>query len=176
MIRDWKKEIAIAWYVKNETANLDTDGLWEYPLPKVAATEQQLAEAETTIGRKLNQRYREFLSFANGWRCFYQDVCLFGTEEFANGPLMVAADFALQESVPDGLKLKNAKAGDLLPIAKSTTDRDLFAIGLPNTSVDGQVIWFSGGEIERFARFDDYFLAMVDYNRVEYQNFKNRAG
>jgi hypothetical protein len=29
------------------------------------------------------------------------------------------------------------------------------------------VVWFAGYEIHRFASFDDYFAAMVDYNRNE---------
>ena len=173
MIQDWREEIAIAWHIKNETAKLDTEGLWEYPLPRIAATEQQLAEAEASIGHKLDPRYRQFLSFANGWKSFYQDVRLFDTDELSDSALIEGEDLSLRESVPEGRKMKNANANDLLPIAMSTTDRDLFVIGRPGSPVDGQVFWLSGGEIDRFASFDDYFLAMVDYNRLEYQNFKS---
>ncbi|MFL2443764.1 SMI1/KNR4 family protein, partial [Bacillus thuringiensis serovar israelensis] len=31
----------------------------------------------------------------------------------------------------------------------------------------GEIIWFAGEEIDRFENFDEYFLAMIDYNREE---------
>jgi hypothetical protein len=39
------------------------------------------------------------------------------------------------------------------------------------SAVPGVVIWFAGYEIERFANFDEYFLAMMDYNRRELRRF-----
>ncbi|MBL2434413.1 SMI1/KNR4 family protein, partial [Klebsiella pneumoniae] len=52
-------------------------------------------------------------------------------------------------------------------------DKDLFVLCLPNSSRSGEIIWFAGEEIDRFKNFDEYFLAMVDYNREEILALKN---
>ena len=131
MIADWKKEIAAAWHVKDETAKLDVQNLWEYHLPRVAATERELAEVEAVIGHRLDARYREFLSFANGWKCFYQMVDLFGTAELSGGGLMDAAQEILVEILPESFKQGPIAKSELLPIAVSQTDRDMFVMTRP---------------------------------------------
>src|SRR5438045_3201184 len=119
MISDWKKEIAVAWYVQNETAKLDKNGLWEYFLPKVAATEQELAESERALGFALDPRYREFLSYANGWQCFFQRVDLFGTAELLGGGATHAACSALEDVDLEVLRNRKLPRSDLLPIGFS---------------------------------------------------------
>ena len=171
MIADWKKEIAVAWYVQNEIDKLDTQKIWRYYLPKVAATEQDLVEAETALGHPLDARYREFLKFANGWRCFFQYVDIFGTEELIGGTMMHRAHILFNEIVP-ALSTSGVAMSDLLPIAVSSNDKDLFVIVKPGGPQPGTIVWFAGYEIERFPTFDDYFLAMVDYNRLRYEKFQ----
>ena len=46
---------------------------------------------------------------------------------------------------------------ELLPIAVSKFDRDLFVLCLPSSSRPGEIIWFAGEEIDRFENFDEYF-------------------
>src|SRR2546421_11937729 len=115
MIRDWKTEIAIAWKVQEETAKLDRNKLWEYFLPKVGATQEELARVEATIGFALDSRYREFLSYANGWRCFLQRVDLFGTAELQGGRAMREACAALEEIDSEILAKSGLVRSDLLP-------------------------------------------------------------
>jgi hypothetical protein len=38
----------------------------------------------------------------------------------------------------------------------------------------GVVIWFAGEEIDRFFDFDEFFLAMVEYNRRELEDMKEQ--
>lgn len=172
MIGDWKKEIAVAWYVQNESAKLDTQGLWRYSLPKVAASEQDLAQAEEILGHSLDARYRDFLSYANGWPGLLQDIDLFGTAELCGPPMQRAQD--ILEAIDPAVWSESAIAvTDLLPLGLSSGHNDLFVVIKPHSEKAGVVIWFAGYEIERFASFDEFFLAMVDYNRLRYERLRN---
>ncbi|MCX5653816.1 MAG: SMI1/KNR4 family protein [Planctomycetota bacterium] len=177
MITDWKKEIAVAWYVQNETAKLDIQGLWDYHLPRVAATERELTAVEAVIGHSLDPRYREFLSYANGWECFYQRVDLFGTRELCGGRLMNAAYMMLDEIEPQAFREGPLAKSELFPIAVSSVDIDMFVITRPGGAHrPGVVIWLAGQEIDRFPTFDEFFLAMVDYNRLRYERLRRESG
>lgn len=173
MINDWRKEIATAWLVKQSMMKLDTEKIYEYHLPEVAASQAQVAEVESHLGFHLDPHYRAFLLHSNGWRRFLQSTDLFGTEELLRGPKNACGQFLLS-MLDDGLLIKSSlKRNQLLPIAASDRDRDLCVITHPNSTNPGMVIWFGGEEIERFQNFDDYFLAMVDYNRLEVRRFMN---
>ena len=176
MITDWKKEIVVAGLVQEETAKLDIQKQWDYYLPNVAATERDLLRTETILEHPLDPRYREFLKYANGWRCFYQRVDLFGTEDLGNGVSMQMAYLLLDAIAAESLGNSRLARADLLPIAVSSTDVDLFVMTHPASSDPGIVIWFAGYEVQRFVRFDDFFLAMVDYNRLRYQRFYGSSG
>ena len=120
MITDWKKEIAIAWYVQEKTAECDINKLWDYYLPKVAATEQELIEAEAALGFALDPRYREFLSYANGWRCFLQRIDLFGTNELRGSDSMREAWIALDEVDSSSLGKRGLICSVSTPVVGST--------------------------------------------------------
>lgn len=173
MIRDWKKEIAVAWYVQNETAKLDKHKLWDYFLPKVAATGQELAKADAVLGYPLDSRYREFLSYANGWRCFLQRVDLFGADELRGAGAMKEAYRALEDIDPDSFAKSDVLKSDLLPIGYSNKQSDMFVMLRPESSNAGTIIWLAGYEIERYRTFDDFFLAIVDYNRLRFESVRN---
>jgi hypothetical protein len=172
MIADWKKEIAIAMYVQNEIEKLDTQGIWEYFLPRVAATEEELARLEAVLGRPLDPCYRRFLVFADGWRCFHQNVDLFGTEELSGSPKMAAARLMLEHIATESLSGSGLMGANLFPIAASSTDLDLFVIVPVDGAGHGPVIWLAGYEVQRFPNFDEFFLAMVDYNRLRLEKFR----
>ena len=75
------------------------------------------------------------------------------------------------------LKNSGFKRQELLPIAATSVDKDLFVMTLPNSQSPGIVLWFAGEEVDRFQSFDDYFLAMVEYGRQDIQWFKeNKRG
>jgi hypothetical protein len=173
MIEDWKQAIAVAWLVKEAMMELDHGKLYSYHLPEVAATEEQIRLSEEHLGFKLDPRYRGFLRYANGWKCFLQTTDLFGTEDLVRGPRNECGQFLLSMLDHDVLQKSGAKRTELLPIAASFRDRDLCVIFRPDSPKPGVVLWFGGEEIERFASFDHYFLAMTDYNRLEVQRFKN---
>lgn len=135
--------------------------------PEVGANEKSIRIIEQELGYKLDLMYREFLQYANGWAGFYQTVDLFGTEQLKESAIMDYAQVLLEAIDDVVLEESGVLKQELLPIAVSEFDRDLFVLCLPNSSRPGEIIWFAGEEIDRFENFDEYFLAMIDYNREE---------
>ena len=73
---DWKKHIGIAFLVKREVTSVDEQRLWPFHLPGVAATNEAIREVESMIKEPLDSRYREFLTYANGWKGVFQSIDL----------------------------------------------------------------------------------------------------
>jgi hypothetical protein len=167
MIADFQTTIGAALLVKEQIARLDKKKIWPYFLPEVAATDEQIIKAERHLGHSLNDRYKAFLKCANGWKCFYQTVDLFGTEDLVSGPRNDTGEFMLGLLDDDVLRKSGVEREDLLPLAATRFDKDLFVLVRPSSSCAGTVLWFAGEEIDRFLSFDDYFNAMIEYNRQE---------
>ncbi|PDZ08819.1 1,3-beta-glucan synthase regulator [Bacillus pseudomycoides] len=164
---NWKDHLSTMVVVKQELLKQDVEQIWPHHFPKVGANEAEICLVEKKIGYKLDQKYRDFLKYANGWKGFYQTVDLFGTEQLKESNVMNYAKVLLHAIEDDVLKESGFFRHHLLPIAVTEFDRDLFTICLPNSSTSGAVIWFAGEEIDRFENFEEYFLAMIDYNREE---------
>jgi hypothetical protein len=171
---DWKQRIAVMALVKQKLAEVDTEGLWEYRLPRVAASQERLAQVEAHLGEALDPSYRDFLRHADGWPAFYQTVDLFGSDDLLGGDRLRHAEEMLGYLEDEQLAADRA-GQDLLPIAASPVDLDLFVMTRRSSSRPGMVIWLAGSEIDRFPSFDAYFLAMVDYNRAEVANLQAGA-
>jgi hypothetical protein len=165
---DWKKHIGIAFLVKKEVASVDEQGLWPLHLPEVAATNEAICEIESKIGQPLDCRYREFLTYANGWKGFFQSIDLLGTEDLKGTPLLQRACELI-----DSLEPLDALIGidreHCFPIAVSTDSVDVVFVATAGSGDAGAVYWFAGQLIDRFVSFDEFFLAMVDYNRAEFE-------
>lgn len=172
-LKGWKDKIAVMFLVQEEIQRLDKIGLWQYYYPELAATEEQLTAVEAQLGHSIDKGYKDFLMCANGWKCFSQTINLFGTGDLMGSSLM---DYALEmlcilddENV---LASSGFTKAELLPIAVTFEDRDLHVITRPTSNEPGIVIWFSGQEIERYLNFEEYFLTMADYNRLEIDRLK----
>lgn len=172
--KEWKDKIAVMVLVKQEIWRLDKAGLWPYHLPEVAATEEQLMTAEAHLGHGIDKGYRDFLKCANGWKGFSQTVNLFGTGDLVGSSLM---NYALEmiEVMDEAYPIEDTgfSKEELLPIAATFEDRELHVITRATSHQPGVVIWFSGQEIERYQSFEEYFLAMTDYNRLEIDRLRN---
>ncbi len=145
----------------------DVEKIWPHHFPEVGANEKSIRIIEQELGYKLDLMYREFLQYANGWAVFYQTLDLFGTEQLKESAIMDYAQVLLEAIDDVVLEESGVLRQELLPIAVSEFDRDLFVLCLPNSSRPGEIIWFAGEEIDRFENFDEYFLVMIDYNREE---------
>ena len=174
-LKKWQDRIAILYLVQEEIQHLDKLGIWQYYYPELAATIEQLKAVEAHLGHSIDKNYRDFLLCANGWKCFTQTVNLFGTGDLLGSSLMDYAmtmlDILDDENV---LTSSGFSKAELLPIAATLEDRDLHVIARATSHQPGVVIWYSGEEIERYPDFEEYFLAMTDYNRLEIDRLRNK--
>lgn len=170
---DWKREIGIAYLVKKRTEEIDLDRLWDYAVPELAASFEEIKRAEEMAKIVFSDHQRDFLLSANGWRCFYQAVDLFGTKDYCGGDRFVRASSLLNslEEIESICGLSKEKA---IPVAVSMNDIDLFLTSR-NPDLDGDsVYWFAGQLIERFDNFSEFFLSMVDYNRLTFEKLSGQ--
>ena len=173
--QNWKERIVQMVLVKQRLEEVDTEDLWEYKLPKLAASEESLQQVEVSVGMSLDPEYRDFLKHAGGWPAFYQSVDLFGPDELLGSPEFAAARDALLSMEDEALAECGEAPRNLLPIAATREDLDLFLVAGPEANIPGQVFWYAGGLIDTFPTFTEYFLAMVDYNRAEIARLETRS-
>jgi hypothetical protein len=175
-MNDWPSEIVRGVLVQQRIEELGEGHLWRRYLPEAAATEDELLAVERELGHPLDPLYRTFLRYADGWRCFYQDVDLFGIRQLLGAQPMDAAVIqfaAIRES--EFLIGVGMPKADVLPIAASPVQADMFLLARPWSRHPGTVSWWSGQLIERFPDFDEFYLAMLDYNRKEIQYLEEEA-
>lgn len=72
MIKDWRPLIIEMVATKQTLAEWDPQGLFPHHLPEIAASEESIAATERSLGVTLDDEYRCFLGFADGWKDFYQ--------------------------------------------------------------------------------------------------------
>ncbi|TDP96796.1 SMI1/KNR4 family protein [Labedaea rhizosphaerae] len=172
---DWRAEIVKGVIVHQRLAELDTAGLWSYHLPELAASEDEIEATESALGHRLDPQFREFLRYANGWRSFYQDVDIFGTRALLGEGAMGSVREMLAAVDPElffedvGLAID-----DILPVAASDKQTDIFLMSTQESQERGVVIWFAGYTIDRFDSFNEFYLSMLDYNRRQIFKFEGR--
>ena len=172
---DWRLDIVTAVAVDQALMRVDVDELWEYSLPELRASEQEIADAEKRLGFRLPEQYRSFLQYANGWQYFYQDVNIFGTGELLGGELHDQAE-ELLEVAKEVLPPLDYDLDSFFPIAASMTQIDLFVIGKVGSPWEGQVIWIAGDIIDEYESFLEYFRSMVAYNKRRATKFAQEHG
>lgn len=164
----WKERLVRMLIVRNELYEADKEGLWEYHYPEVAASMSEISLIQQKLKVEFSEDYINFLLCANGWKCFYQLVDLFGTKDFETEAIeysnkMLEAELNNDESL-------SSIRDSLLPIAVSRTDKDLFVMVLKEGDEYGQIIWLAGGTVECFASFTDFFESMIEYNKEELED------
>jgi len=165
---NWKDEVVKLVYLKQALKEVDTEGLWTFNLPKVAASAEEVANLKSELNFPLSAELMDFLLVANGWDAFYQDVNLFGTTDYLGSKLFLFAREMFSAIEGDVISATGFAREDFIPIAVSTTDRDIFTL-----SRTGEVFWFAGDLIDKFDSFGEYYLAMLDYHRVEINHWKS---
>jgi hypothetical protein len=125
---DWKQRIVQLVLVKQKLAEVDTKGLWRYHLPALAATEEKVRAVEARLGEPLDPGYRAFLSHADGWPAFLQTVDLFGTADLQGGDRGRHGAEMLSHVEDVVLTKGGLRREDLLPIAATPVDLDLFVM------------------------------------------------
>jgi hypothetical protein len=171
---DWSALLVEMYAIKRAIWDADVERLWEQRLPAVAASEAELRAVERKLSEPLDPRYRAFLSHAGGWPAFHQAIDLFGPGDLNGGERMANAEQLLQDLEPNVLESSRLRRSELLPIAASRDDLDVFAIARHSSSQPGIVVWFAANEVERYPTFDDYFLAMMEYARQQLQRMRSK--
>ena len=167
---DWKLLVTQMVMVKSQIFEADKEKLWPYNFPNVAASERQIQRMKKKIGKDLPVDYVDFLKTANGWKGFFQNNDLIGTEDFDESKYVMLANeefFSLDEAVVEGIKKE-----ELFLVGINLTDRDLFFLVLSDNEKKGEVVWFAGEEVERFKNFSDFFASMIAYNKRELHKLK----
>ncbi len=172
---NWKSEIVNLVCIKQELAEIDTQKLWPWHLPSVAASEQEIMECSHHLGFDLDPMYADFLRYANGWRGFIQAADLFGTVDLLGNEKMRRAEEALRNLDDSVFEHAGILREELFPFAMSLLDLDLFVMTKPSATQAGIVIWFAGYETQRFDNFQDFFLGMVEYNRLVIDDLRQKA-
>lgn len=167
----WTDEIVQLVFVKQALADVDKTKLWPYHLPNTGAPLAEINNAESLLDFEIDAEFKGFLLAADGWSGLYQEVDLFGTGDLVGKKAGYALTIlgALDDSA---IRESGVGRDDLFPIAVSAHDRDIFAMTKPHCKTPGEVFWFSGGLVDKFSSFAEFFLAMVDYNREEIVYFK----
>jgi len=163
---DWKEEIVKLVHIKQVLATVDKKGLNPHHLPALAATPEQIQTCERALGFELDDDHRQFLLHANGWEGFVQTTHLFGTDDFLRSHRFNEAENLIKIYERSVFEQVGIPKDAFFPIAASSLDRDLFAMVRPHVASTARVFWFAGYEIDRYPSFSDFFLSMMDYNRL----------
>ena len=153
--------------IKKRMKESDKKKIWEYYLPNMAAEEKDIKLIGEQLGIELNDEIKEFWMQANGWNCFYQMVDLFGTEDMLSEKM----DYAKKLLSVNLIYQDEFTMEQLLPIALSRDDMDIFAVVISKNKDYGKVIWYAGGEIERFSSFKIFLNAMIGYCEDDMKDF-----
>lgn len=168
---NWKKELAVAQLVRRHMSVVDR-GTWPVEVPRAPATPRALEDAEARLGIPLDGEYAAFLACANGWPAFYQAVDLFGCDDLGVGPKWRRAAEFLDVAAPFRAAARTFERAEVIPIAASVDDIDVFCITTSRSSVPGRALWVAGGVVEEFGSFSEFFASMVDYNRQSIREFE----
>ncbi|MBP1325382.1 hypothetical protein JOF28_000614 [Leucobacter exalbidus] len=165
LIEDWRPPIVEMVMTKQNLAAWDPNELFPNHLPEVAATEELIHQVEQALTVRLDKEHRGFLGFADGWNCFHQEVTLLGTTGLVAGDLRDTA-FEAFEYAPEFLEELGRSTEELLPIAASNEQGDVFVMLIEDGVVAPKVFWIAEGElIDTFDSFGQYFVSMIEYTK-----------
>ncbi|WP_282297028.1 hypothetical protein [Stenotrophomonas sp. PS02289] len=100
---------------------------------------------------------------------------LFSTADLIGGGRAECAQNILRytESLRD---ICGYEESEVMPIAVSSDDIDVMLMSRPHAVDPGKVMWLAGGLVEEFVGFDEWFIAMVDCNRMNHEFLLERHG
>ena len=174
----WPDYIGWGWMIVQARMEADWKGIWNYAVPHVHATEETVASTEAQLGFRLPESYRGFLLASNGWPYFYLDMTAFSTSDLLGGELHEAGQTQLElEECVEAMAADGVIAADHFPVAASLVQTDVALMGKPGTPAEGTVSWVRNGEvIERYNDFLDYYLSMMELNKLDTADLKKDFG
>ena len=173
----WPDYIGWGWMIVQQRMEADWTGLWDYAMPNPKASEETVASTEAQLGFRLPESYRGFLLASNGWPYFYLDMTAFSTSDLLGGELHEAGQTQLElEECVEAMAADGVIAADHFPIAASLVQTDVALMGKPGTPAEGTVSWVRGEVIERYDDFLDYYLSMMELNKLEITRLRKDYG
>ena len=173
----WPDYIGWGWMIVQARMEADWKGLWDYAIPHLHATEEIMARTEAQLGFRLPESYRGFLLASNGWPYFYLDMTAFSTSDLLGGDLHEAGQTQLElEECVEAMAADGVIAADHFPVAASLESIDVALMGKPGTPAEGTVSWVRGEVIERYDDFLDYYLSMMELNKLDTADIQQRLG
>ena len=173
----WPDYIGWGWMIVQARMEADWTGLWDYAMPNPKASEETVARAEARLGFRLPESYRGFLLAADGWPCFFQDMTIFSTSDLLGGELHKAGQTQLElDECIEAMAAGGVIAADHFPVAASLESIDVALMGKPGTPAAGTVSWVRGEVIERYDDFLDYYLSMMELNKLDTADLRRDYG
>ena len=174
----WPNYIGWGWMIIQARMEADWKGLWDYAIPHLHATEDAVASTEAQLGFRLPESYRGFLLASNGWPYFFQNMSILSTSDLLSGELHKASQTQLElEECVEAMAADGVIATDHFPVAASLESIDVALMGKPGTPAAGTVSWVRNGEvIERYDDFLDYYLSMMELNKLDTADLKKDFG
>ena len=96
---------------------------------------------------------------------------LLGGELHEAGQTQLELDECVEAMAADGVI-----AADHFPVAASLESIDVALMGKPGTPAAGTVSWVRGEVIERYDDFLDYYLSMMELNKLDTADIRQRLG
>ena len=173
----WPDYIGWGWMIVQARMEADWKGIWNYALPHVHATEETVASTETQLGFRLPESYRGFLLASNGWPYFFQNMTTFSTSDLLGGELHEAGQTQLElEECVEAMAAGGVVAADHFPVVAAREQIDVALMGRPGTPAEGTVSWVRGEVIERYDDFLDYYLSMMELNKLDTADIRQHLG
>jgi hypothetical protein len=155
-------------------AEVDRQGLYQYHLPKVCASIDQVRACERALGFDLDKNHKDFLLHADGWDAFLQDTDLFGTSDFLRSRRCRAAQGILDAYKRPAFDQIHVPRSELYPIggAQEDDDRSLFVMVKASFPSKSRVLWLTDYGVERFPSFSEFFVTMIAENFDEMEKLQ----
>ena len=173
----WPNYIGWGWMIVQARMEADWTGLWDYATPNPKASEETVANTEAQLGFRLPESYRGFLLASNGWPYFFQDMTAFSTSDLLGGDLHKAGQTQLElPECVEAMASGGVIAADHFPVAASLESIDVALMGRPGTPAEGTVSWVRGEVVERYDDFLDYYLSMMELNKLDIARLRRDDG
>ena len=173
----WPDYIGWGWMIVQARMEADWKGIWNYALPHVHATEETVSNTEAQLGFRLPESYRGFLLASNGWPYFYLDMTAFSTSDLLGGELHEAGQTQLElEECVEAMAAGGVIAADHFPVVAAREQIDVALMGRPGTPAEGTVSWVRGEVVERYDDFLDYYLSMMELNKLDTADIRQHLG
>ena len=176
---EWTWQDYLNWgqEINQERMEADWKGLWDYAPPNAGASEETLVRTEAQLGFRLPKSYRDFLMVADGWCCFYQDMTIFSTSDLLGGDLLKLGGVQLElEECIEAMASDGVIAADHFIVAAAQGSIDIVLMGRPGTPAEGTVSWVRGEVLGRYDDLLDYYLSMMEYNKLETADLRKDFG